>query len=198
MLLENQFTTVFIDLDDTLYPEKAYLFQAYNAIGKICNQEFDINEVEMSAFLQTSFLQSGRTELFNNAITRFNLPEESLEVMLTTMRNFVPKQQLNLFEKSEKILLEFIKCNKQIFVITNGNEIQQKNKVQYIDWKGLDRSISFIYANTIEPKPSSKSFWVLQEKYGFKNENCVMIGDSETDKLFAQNSKIKFIHINDI
>jgi putative hydrolase of the HAD superfamily len=198
MLLNSQFTTIFIDLDDTLYPEKEYLLQAYDEIGKECAQKFNLSEDELSAFLKSSFLENGREKLLNKAVEKFNLPEESLEIMLTTMRNFAPKQQLNLFEKSEKILGELIQLNKQIIVVTNGNEIQQKNKVRHIDWKDLDRSISFIYANTIEPKPSSKSFLLLQEKYGFKNENCVMIGDSETDKLFAHNSKIKFIHINDI
>ena len=45
-----------------------------------------------------------------------------------------------------------------LYIITNGNPIQQKNKVKHINWHGMVDNITFIYANEYMPKPDPTSF----------------------------------------
>ncbi|MBK7636811.1 MAG: HAD hydrolase-like protein [Saprospiraceae bacterium] len=68
-------------------------------------------------------------------------------------------------------------------VITNGNVIQQKNKINSINWHGLKSKINFIFANEHAPKPDPSSFNFVKEQINFKM--AVYIGDSLSDEEFA-------------
>ena len=87
---------------------------------------------------------------------------------------------------------------KQIFIVTNGNVIQQKNKIKNIEFGGLLDHIQVIYADEIKPKPDPEAFFYLQKKYRVSPERIVMIGDSTTDESFAAAAGIDFIHVRNI
>ena len=102
-----------------------------------------------------------------------------------------------LFSPIYNILPKIIDQSKMVFVITNGNIIQQKNKVRNIEWNLLDESLIFVYANEFKKKPSNKCFNYIKKKYLLSKDSTIMIGDSLIDKKFAKNSGISFMFINE-
>jgi len=172
--------TYLIDLDNTLIDENEYLFEAYAEIAK--TYKFDVNEmIEM-------YLNEGRQWLFDKMIGRHG---GKIKDYLRILRSVKLEYELEI--NPEMIdLLRGITRKGRVFVVTNGNVIQQINKVRQTNWLGLKDKLIFIYANKVYPKPDKRLFLYLKDKYNLRESECIMIGDSETDRQFAINSNIKF------
>lgn len=189
---------VMFDLDDTLYDEKKYLFAAYKIIATYIvenNSEAKINALLL--YFQKEFVKNGRSNLFDKVKKKFKVTF-SITHCLSLMRNVNLKVKLKLFKNSFELLSDaVIKSN--VCVVTNGNPLQQKNKVNLIDWKGLDKKIKFYYANEVEPKPSKKIFTdIIKYDYNINPKRVLMIGDSLTDYNFSKAIGCNFIYLNDI
>jgi HAD superfamily hydrolase (TIGR01549 family) len=98
----------------------------------------------------------------------------------------------------EKILWSLLEKQKQIFVLTNGNPDQQRNKIRNIQWKGIDEKITFIFANEIEPKPSPEGIRHILKLTGIEKDKTILIGDSEVDLECASRGEIRFVSIADL
>jgi phosphoglycolate phosphatase-like HAD superfamily hydrolase len=175
------------DLDNTIIDETQYLFAAYD---KIAN-DFSLSKEE---FIHI-FLNEGRENLFNKIISRNNLPEECLSDFLNILRTIILSKQINIYPKILKLLNDLLSLNKSIIVVTNGNAIQQKNKIQQTDWQGLETEINFVLADLVFPKPSKSLFKYLKEEFQLEEKFTLMIGDSATDEEFAKNSNIAFQNV---
>lgn len=174
--------TYLIDLDNTLIDENEYLFQAYEEIARKNN--FDVN------IMIEIFMNEGRDYLFDKMIARFG---GKLKDYLYTLRTVKLLDKLEVYPVMVNLLNKIIKKKERIFVVTNGNQIQQINKVRQTDWNGLDKHITFIYADMIYPKPDRRLFNWLRDKYIIRD--AIMVGDSKIDHKFAINSSIQFIQI---
>lgn len=186
------------DLDDTLYPEIQYLDGAYKKIANFLAQNTNINSKKIYNYLTLQFSESGRHLLFDRLLSNFNIDSAFLPEMLKVLRTFKPKKEILLYSKIYKILPVLISNSKFAFVVTNGNVEQQKNKVKNINWGNLNESLIFIYANKLNKKPSTESFNFIKKKYFINPKKTVMIGDSNTDKEFAENCNIDFLHITQL
>lgn len=185
------------DLDDTLYPEKDYLYQGYKAIDKELSSMYHIKKGEISSFLISTFESEGRKQLFDKLFDHFNINKSSLKDVLQVLRNFKPPKKISLYPLFYDLIPQIINSSERVFIVTNGNPIQQKNKVNNIDWKSLDKELVFVFANEFKRKPSKDSFNHIKNKYLIKEDSTIMIGDADTDKEFAENCNIDFIYITD-
>ena len=196
-LLINKYEYFLFDLDDTLYPEIKYLDEAYRNIGKFLEKKTKIEPKSVYNFLMSNFIENGRINLFNNMFSFFDIDIKYLESVLNIMRTYQSQNKIFLYKNIYKSLPFIINNSKLVFVVTNGNVIQQNNKVKNIEWKSLEKKIVFVYANEHKKKPSSKSFCFIKEKYKIEEEFTLMIGDSIVDKEYAENCKIDFMHIKE-
>jgi putative hydrolase of the HAD superfamily len=196
----SKFRLIIFDLDDTLYEEKIYLFEVYSRIAIYLSKNYSfLNYEEIYLFLTETFNETGRENLLNNLLTKFNIIE-NIDVLLTIMRTVNLKSKMPLKIKSETLLQSAINSGVKICVLTNGNPIQQKNKVKLIDWLGNESRIDFIYANEVKPKPFIDVFELkIKNKYKIDSASEVlMIGDSLIDQQFAINIKCPFIFIQNL
>jgi phosphoglycolate phosphatase-like HAD superfamily hydrolase len=178
----------FFDLDNTLIDETEYLFAAYIKIA----EEVSLPKNE----LINLFLNEGRVRLFNKIIERNRLPDACLQNFLYSLRNVKLPHKLVIFPNILELLKKLTILNKNIFIVTNGNVVQQKNKIDQIDWQGIDNNFHFVFANLITPKPSVDLFNYLKKEYCLIEQETIMIGDSETDGEFARNSNISFHNVS--
>lgn len=195
MNLVKSYKNFIFDLDDTIYDEKAYLFPCYQEIAMYLHEKLGSNQFVIYEFLEKTFLQQGRTSLFNHLVNEFSIPESEIDQFLEIMRTIRLKNRLEPFSAVKDLLCQLSKSDKRLFVITNGNPQQQKNKVAQIKWYNLSNQITFVYANEHRKKPAASAFEATNIQ---ANElaQTVMIGDSETDFLFAENVGIDFLNIN--
>lgn len=177
------------DLDDTLINEKDYLFSSYEEIKEIIKKK---NNIDIKDFLQKEFIDYGRSLIYQKLIKKFELEDFSLEEFKRTL-------YLNSNIKSLETLAwfrEFIYYIRQPFnlnIITNGNIVQQENKIRLLKLPPLVKIENVIYANNFHKKPNPESFFQLKKIKKLKDP--IFIGDSEVDREFAKNANIEFFQI---
>lgn len=192
------FDSYLFDLDNTIYDENVYLFEAYNRIAQeICDLTFK-NPEKVAEEFKYIFIKEGRKNIFNKIIKKYKLSENLIPKFLSILRTCQLSRKIEIFPYIKLLLDQLNADSKRIFIVTNGNPDQQQNKINQIDWCGLDKKIIFILANTIEKKPSIKLYNVLKETYDLQKHSTIFIGDSEVDKEFAHNAQIRFIHVSEL
>jgi len=193
-MIISDYDTFLIDLDDTLYDEKIYLFEAYERIGIFLSKKYNIESALINCFLKETFIKEGRSNLFDKLFNNYKIKHDLRNELLEIMRNLSLKNKIHLFPEAY-VLLEHLKENsKKIILVTNGNVKQQENKVNNINWRGLRNYFDVIYAKNFGSKPNSSVFNLAIEKFDLLNQRVLMIGDSKVDSEFAKNCSIEFIH----
>lgn len=201
MNLFNRYNAVIFDLDDTIYPEIEYLKQAYRFIAQSVikvESSLDTTEDEIFNFLIYTFTNEGRNKLFQKMREKFNINFFSLENFLSCLHNVpLKKNELEVYSHIHKLLISLSKQNKLIFILTNGNISQQRNKVNSLD---LNPSIfnEIIYASSRGreyEKPHSFFIDKIMSDYSLKCNQILLIGDSDIDKETAHNAGIDFFNV---
>ena len=194
-----QFSLYIFDLDNTIYKEEDYLYQAYAAIaGKFADLIPSYDKEQLFRLMKNTFEDQGRKKLFNKFLASVNFDNSYLSECLDILRSFVPEKPIEINRNVNSILFDLINRNKKIFVLTNGNAEQQKNKIRHINWKGLDSHIHFVFAEEIEPKPSPAGVLYILQISGIEKNNTVFVGDSETDKVSALKSGVNYLDVNSL
>lgn len=180
------------DLDDTLIPERTYLFSAYRQIAEAANAPSSTIS-DMYAFLSGGFDRGARHGLFDEFLRAFPTAGLSLAEMLSILRSVCVNGGLDLTQNARQILNALKKEGLPYSIITNGNPDQQRNKTDQIRWMDLHRPDMIIYAAEYGSKPSPDAF--LKLRSSISAEPMIYIGDSEVDEQFAQNSGVEFLNI---
>jgi putative hydrolase of the HAD superfamily len=189
-----EFDAVLFDLDNTIYDERQYLYKAYEEIGVFCAANFNLQKQDVYLFLINHFEKIGRSRLFNSLSEEFKIPEHIIIQLLEILRTVNFNEKIQTFPYFLPLVRSLFSSGVKLGIITNGNVIQQMNKVKSIDFKGLIEKFQIIYANDFSPKPSPISYWKMKELINFKN--CVYIGDSVVDEKFAKTVGIPFLNVN--
>ena len=187
-----------IDLDDTLIKEKDYLIQAYKEIDIYLNKKYNVKLNSVYLYLLNEFELNGRKFLFDKLNKKFQIPINEIGSYLKILRNFKVKNKLKLTNKGLELLRYIINNQKNYYIVTNGNVIQQKNKISNIDWIDI-KSPKIVYANDYFPKPDQRLFFnFIQAKLNVNVSDILFIGDSKIDKQFASNIGCDFKNIKNI
>jgi HAD superfamily hydrolase (TIGR01549 family) len=191
------YTHIVFDLDNTVYTETDYLFESYRKIAQFAEKKYAVKRDDVLNFLKTTFIQSGRLQLFDKVLKTFDIPPSAITDFLDIMRTTEVAQLIEPLPEVMDLMTKLRNQGINLYIITNGNPIQQKNKVKHINWHGMVDNIIFIYANEYMPKPDPTSF---QQTKIQNHDLCktLMIGDSESDFLFAKNVGIDFLNINQL
>lgn len=193
------FSLYIFDLDNTIYQEEDYLFQGYHAIAEyFALKDSSLDATDLFLILKNIYQEEGREKLFNKFLETIDTDHSHIPICLKILRTFNPAEKLHINSIVKTFILDLITRGKIIFVLTNGNTLQQKNKIKNINWDGLDKSIQFVLANEFEPKPSPAGVEHILNISGVKKTKTLFIGDSEIDKLCAINSGITFLNVKNL
>jgi FMN phosphatase YigB (HAD superfamily) len=183
------------ELDNVLFPEKEYLYQVYYLFaGFLEYTELLDAKVLVNLMVQTHE-QQGAGAVFNTLQERFKLHEKyrfNFEHLHTAAQ--VPLK-IMLYPHMLTLLQDIVVDRKQIFIVTNGNPLQQLNKIKYTDWQGLEKYLTCYFANEIAPKPEPDIVHFLLEKHQLQRRETAMIGSTDTDRLCAESCGIDYISL---
>lgn len=191
-------TAYVFDLDNTIYPEKDYLYQVYFQIAQFIEYNELIDSKELTAFLVKTFQDEGRKDLFNKLIAQYQLKPEYLENFLRLIRNARLPLKLLMYKEVLQLMQDLVMERKRLFILTNGNIDQQSNKIKQLEWNGLEQYITCYFANETKPKPAPDSMLDLLEKNNLKASEVLFIGDSTEDEACAKASMVDFINVSHI
>lgn len=181
--------TLIFDLDDTLYPETDFLFQAYRHICIAC---YGNNSDAIIDFMMDRFLSYGRQNLFDETLQRFPNEAASVERFLALLRTFQCIGKLEPFDWfrifASRAPKDFI-----LRIITDGNVFQQRNKLFSLAMERFCSVVSVVYTQLFLPKPSQTSLLGFRDRSRFVAP--VYIGNSAVDRQFAENCDFEYINV---
>jgi len=162
-------------MDDTLYPENAFVMSGFKAVSKFVASEFGVGRDIFFSFLKTSFDKNGRGSNFNDAIDEFGLDTNILPAMVQVYRRHSP--DIHVRQDIKRFLLHLSQRFK-LCLITDGWVDVQKEKVKALGLEQLFHKILFSQKDGLEyAKPHPRFFEDALDYFGMLPEHAIIIGD---------------------
>lgn len=182
--------SVIYDLDDTIFPEIAFLENRYKLI---CEKLF-LNDWEGPfKFLLGEFSSNGRALLFDKFITHFSLSCEVADI-LCLFRHYenVPDLSLATYPWFQRLSERLNQCY-PLLIITDGNKVQQKRKIDELRLVEFFPVIHCIFAVDYGGKPKGEPFRALANMVDLHDP--LYIGNSDVDRAFCAECEIEFLDV---
>lgn len=184
-----------LGLDNVLYPEKDYLLQVYYLFAEFIEYTEQINAADIIAFMQAEFVNHGDESIFEKTATKFNIPEKYKTNFELLHENARLPLKLLLYQQVLSFLQEVVVERKEIFLLVDGEPLQQVNKIKQLEWHGLEKYLKVYFSQEFEPKPSSKSIEFILDQHALKKNDILMIGNTLEDEGFALNVGVDYLAI---
>ncbi len=186
-----------IDLDNTLYAEIDYLFPAYQQAAQAVFDEFGFPDAdELSGFLQSGFRSHSRQGLFQTACEKFGLEPSAATTMLEGLRSAEVPGGIHAFP----FMIEFIERANGLAVpwavVTNGNVMQQKNKMRQLRPHHLFSGTKVYYCDEYRRKPDPAALLAACRDFSVLPERAMMIGDHMVDRLAAEAAGVRYLLVD--
>lgn len=161
---------VFIfDLDDTLYKEIDFLYSAYREIARWIELKFSLKGIY--AFMSKSYKK--KSDVFSLLINTYDLPLAKADLLIV-YRTHRPDIRL---ESDTLKVLEILKHNFTLGMITDGRSITQRNKFQALGLGQFIENENLIISEEFgSEKLSERNFLFFQNKYA--DAEFVYVGDN--------------------
>ena len=182
------------DLDDTLYPEKQYIFQGFWAVSNYIGDKYKIDKNNLYIKL-VSIFKNGSLKIFDDIIFDLNLNDSPLTLMDIYRKS---PRKLVYYNEVEDALKYLKKEEHTLILMTNGDSDTQWRKIRILKTKGLFDEIYVLDDFGKEFwKPSTLILDKIYNVYGNnESENYMIIGNGYEDLEFARNAHIEFVFID--
>lgn len=184
------------ELDNVLYPEKDYLLQVYFLYAQFIEYAEQIPASEIVKYVEITFLNEGKHDLYEKITKQFNLPEKYRINFMLLLNNARLPLKLLIFEEVLRLLQTIVLERKQIFIFTDGTPMMQLNKIKQTEWHGLEQYLTLFFSADTAPKPSSMGIEAIINTYSLDREKILIIGSNEVDKQCAENASIEFLNVD--
>lgn len=174
-------TILVFDLDDTLYKEIDFLKSAYKEIACFLSNKINVpNTLILSGMLENYYKG---LNVFETTINTYNLKTVSTDDLIKIYRNHKP--QIQLEHSIKRLLLTLKEHVFKLGLITDGRNIQQRNKIMALGLTDYFDDI-VISEEFGSEKPNANNFKYFEHKYG-DSLNYVYIGDNVIKDFIAPN-----------
>lgn len=163
------------DLDDTLYLERDYVRSGFECVGQSLRDRYGISGAGLYAW--KLFKEGVRGDTFNRIAAKFELPQESVQLMVSIYREHEP--MIALEPDAEKFLDDLEPDVIGTGIITDGFAAGQWKKVRAL---GLDQIVDHIIVTGDHgrewTKPSRKPFERIESSFPAGGVEFTYFGDN--------------------
>ena len=185
------------ELDNVIYPEKDYLYQVYYLFASFLEYTELIDAKEATDLMIAAYLKRGEDAVFNAVKEQYALNEKYLVNFHHLMLTVKLPLKLLVYQGIMNLMQEIVIDRKKIFIVTNGNPVQQLNKVKQNEWNGLEPYLTCYFADEIMPKPEPDVIDLLIKEHNLQRRDIILIENSETDRLCATASGVDYLNVNE-
>jgi FMN phosphatase YigB (HAD superfamily) len=185
------------ELDNVLYPEKDYLYQVYYLFAAMLEYTELIDAKSATDLMVTTYNNEGKDVVFDRLKAEMNVDEKYRGNFNQFLNNAKLPLKLLLFENMLNLLQEIVIDRKKLFIVTDGEPLQQLNKIKQTEWHGLGNYLTVYFAGEIAPKPEPDVIHKLLKDQDLLRRDILMIGNPETDRLCAEVCGIDYINAED-
>jgi putative hydrolase of the HAD superfamily len=178
---------VVFDLDDTLYPERAYAYSGFEAVaGQFADRLGD--PAESAAAMRRLLDTEHRMHVFNALLADrgFEQTGKLVSAMIDAYRGHRPV--ISLYEDADAALTR-LRTRHSLGIITDGRIIQQAAKIEAL---GLSPRVdAIILTNELGPgfaKPHPRPFELMADRLSAAHAECVYVADNPAKDFVAPNA----------
>jgi len=183
------------ELDNVLYPEKDYLLQVYYLFANLIEYTELYDAKAMLGLMTATYENEGKDFVFDKVQEKFKIDEKYRQNFNSLMHTAKLPLKLLLYKSMLELLQEIVVDRKKIFILTNGNPIQQLNKIKQVEWHGLEQYLTCYFADEILPKPEPDAIHFILKEHNLQRRDIVMVENSEVDRLSAQACGIDYFNV---
>jgi putative hydrolase of the HAD superfamily len=167
---------VVFDLDDTLYPEREFVFSGFRAVAEWLNT--GRNAGSFFEIARELFNSGARGNIFDLTLEKVGIAREPELIgrLLKVYREHRPV--ISLYSDAKQALND-LRCDFKLGLITDGYLTTQQNKVKAL---GIEDFFSrIVYTDFYGReywKPHAKSYEEILQSFGCRGGDCVYIADN--------------------
>ncbi|WP_280770674.1 HAD family hydrolase [Salipaludibacillus daqingensis] len=201
--------TIIFDVDDTLYDQTVPFRNAFRKLFHVPFTDEKIEEIYIASRKYCDALfeksQTGEIPLLDMQIYRltaacqeFDLPVSDQKAMEFQKVYVEEQQKIKLFDEMEELLDLLSRRNKQLAVLTNGEEEHQSMKIKQLNLANwIPEKHFFISGKIGHAKPTKRAFQFIEDELSLDRSKTVYIGDSfENDIVGAKQAGWHAIWMN--
>ncbi len=166
------------DLDDTLYPERDYIFQGFRHVARKVAEDFKIEEHRAYRELLDIFSKD-RYRIFDRLVERIGEKKVSpryVELELLPRYRGAPRKLACYPEVPE--MLGRLKQSYKLGLVSNGRAEMQEAKLQLLGLKPYFDHVEISgYYSGAKGKPSPFLFLQMLKAFAVEPEECLFVGD---------------------
>ena len=183
-------------LDNVLYPEKDYLLQVYYLFAEFMSYTEQLDAAKMIEYMQQEYLRNGDTEIFKKTATIFQIPLKYENNFLLLHQNARLPLKLLLYKQVLQLLQDLVVERKEIFLLVDGDPVQQLNKIKQMEWHGLEQYLKVYFSEEFAPAPSADSIAFIKAQHKLTSDELLIVGISDLDEQHAKQIGVDFFLIS--
>jgi phosphoglycolate phosphatase-like HAD superfamily hydrolase len=191
--LEDAAVVVF-DLDGTLYDDEMYLRGADDAIAALVADRGFGDRVTARSALADAVADGGRDGYLDRFCQAMELERSMMPELLDALRTARP--ELEVFEWAPELLRSLAQRGTHLWILTNGNVAQQRNKVDLLGIESRPTPVRVVFANELRPKPAPDGLAHILASEGVKAVDVVLVGNAPEDAECAAACGVAFVHVD--
>lgn len=154
-IMDLQKSVYVFEIDDVLYPQRDYLLQVYYLFSNFVEYtEGRSLAKELLDYMKETYEGQGAEVVLPAALKHFNLGNEYIENFERLRANAHLPLKLFLKDESKSLLISLLEAGKKVGILTEGNPVEQLNKLKHFDWQELTAYL-----------PSLKIFFIKELKF---------------------------------
>lgn len=184
---------IVFDLDDTLYPYRAFVRSGFRAVSCRLAEERGLPRVKVLHVLRRALdgVEHGRE--LQALCARFELPLSIVPALITIMREHSPTLRLPC---QTRRVLGALRSGWKVGILTNGSPDIQRRKMAALGVMGLVDDVMCAADCVNGGKPSPVAFRAMLERLRTSPDRSVFVGDDlEADIVGASAIAMRTIHV---
>ncbi len=167
---------IVLDLDDTLFLERDYVFSGFAAVGRWAQARFDIKDFALRA--TRHFEDGGRRNIFNHVLTECGCSVEDGDIaaMVSVYRRHFPN--ISLLPDAVEFLDQF-RGIVRLGLVTDGPVESQRRKFAALQLNSVFDIVVFtaLWGQSYS-KPSRRAFQLIQDRFGKDRMEFAYVADN--------------------
>jgi putative hydrolase of the HAD superfamily len=183
---------IVFDLDDTLYPYRAFVRSGFRAVACRLAAERGLQASTVLRVLRRALTNGPRGQELQDLCARFELPASLVESLTDLIREHTPSLRL---PRASVQVLRTLRTEWRVGVLTNGEPHIQRRKIDALGVGDLVDAVVFA-AECGDGKPAPSAFHAALDRLKVDAPSAVFVGDDpRTDIEGAAAVGMKTIHV---
>jgi putative hydrolase of the HAD superfamily len=174
---------VIFDLDDTLFPEHAYVRRGFEAVGAEVRRRF--GRTDFAALAWELFVSGLRGRVFDETLARLDLPADPSTVRALVEAYRAHDPNIVLYPDAQR-LLRRLRAEVCVGLVSDGPLVSQRRKIEALGLASrLDPLILTDRWGRGYWKPHERAFRKVEAVTGCSAAACVYVGDNPAKDFLA-------------